>query len=367
MGPFAANSGNLAYPASVATQADANMKTAYAGDLSLSLERQLLPNTVFSVAYSGSHGVHLYSNTATDMSGSGVVYGGDDPKVNPLGNLNRQFASVFTRSNGAFSNYNALLVSVKGQNVRNTGLTFTADYTFSHTIDNLSSTNPSFPNDYNFGFLDFLNPALDRGDAQFDIRHLFVASAIWQIPFFAAPNDSRRLSILGGWTLSSIFSASTGTPFSVWDCSYANFVCPRYIPSSRVSTTGHAVDTGQPNFFEYTPLPPAVPYANPLIGISDFGNCALVSAPPYPPFPANMTRRDLFRGPGSWSLDLGIYKNFQLHEGWVLQFRGELFNVFNHSNLYANTGQAEITTNPNFISASKGGNRIVQFALKLNF
>ena len=80
-----------------------------------------------------------------------------------------------------------------------------------------------------------------------------------------------------------------------------------------------------------------------------------------------MTRRDLLRGPGNWSLDLGIYKNFQLHEGWVLQFRGELFNAFNHPNLYANTGLAEITNNPEFVSASKSDTRNVQLALKLTF
>jgi hypothetical protein len=366
LGPFAANSGTLVHPGSIAIQVDANIKTAYAETWSLSVDRELLPKTVLSLAYSASHGVHLYSNTRTDMAGSGVVYGGDDPKVNPLGTLNRQYGNVFTFSNGAFSIYNALLVRVQGQNVKNAGLSFAANYTFSHTIDNSSSTLPDSPNNYHRGFLDFLNPALDRGDAEFDIRHRFVASAIWQSPFFAAPTSPWRHLILGGWTLSSIFGASTGTPFSIWDCTSANAVCPRYIPSSHVNTTGHAVATGQPNFFEYIPLPPAVPYANPLIGISDFGDCSLVPAPPCP-FPANMTRRDLFRGPGNWSLDLGIYKTFQLHEGWVLQFRGELFNAFNHPNLGVNSGQAEITTNPDFISASKSDSRNVQLAVKLTF
>ena len=366
MGPFASNSGSLVYPASFAFQVDANIKTAYAENWSLSVDRRILSNIVLSVAYSGSHGVHLYSRSLTDLPGSGVVYGGDDPNVNPLGTLNRQYGGVFTRANGAFSNYNALLVGAQGQNVKNSGLTFTVNYTLSHTIDNSSSTLSDFSNDYNFGLLDFLNPALDRGDAQFDIRHLFVASAIWQSPFFVSATNHWRKSILSGWTFSSIFGASTGTPFSIWDCTSANSVCPRYIPSSPVNASGHAVDTGQPNFFKYIPLSAAVVYANPLIGISDFGNCALGPRPPCR-FPANMTRRDFFRGPGAWSLDLGIYKNFQLHEGWMLQFRGEMFNVFNHPNLYANSDQAEITSNPDFISASKGGNRNVQLALKLTF
>ena len=109
-----------------------------------------------------------------------------------------------------------------------------------------------------------------------------------------------------------------------------------------------------------------MPYFNPLVGISDFGNCALVSALPCP-FPANMTSRDFFRGPGAWSLDLGLYKNFQLHEGWVMQLRGELFNTFNHANLEANSADAEVTANPSYVSAFKFGNRNVQLALKLIF
>jgi hypothetical protein len=80
-----------------------------------------------------------------------------------------------------------------------------------------------------------------------------------------------------------------------------------------------------------------------------------------------MTSRDFFRGPGQWSLDLGIYKNFRLHGGWVLQFRGELFNAFNHANLIANAASAEIPANPDFVSAAKSGNRNVQLALKLIF
>lgn len=367
LGPFAANSGTLVYPTdSPAFQVVANIKTAYAETWSFSFDRQLLPNTVASLAYSGSHGVHLYSNTPTDIPGSGVIYGGENPNVNPLSTLNRQYEEIFTRANGAFSGYNALLVRVQGQNVKNTGLTFTANYTFSHTIDNVSSTLSYFPDQANFGFLDFLNPTLDRGDAEFDIRHNFVTSMIWQEPFFRSPTSRWRHLVLGGWTLSSIYVALTGTPFSVYDCTFANVVCPRYIPSTPVASSGHAVDTGQPNFFEYIPLPPAVPYANPLIGISDFGNCALVPEPPCP-FPANMTSRDFFRGPGIWSLDLGIYKNFQPHEGWVLQVRGELFNAFNHPNLQVNTGQAEISFNPEFISAQESGNRNVQLALKLTF
>ena len=80
-----------------------------------------------------------------------------------------------------------------------------------------------------------------------------------------------------------------------------------------------------------------------------------------------MSRRDAFRGPGGWSLDLGIYKSFKLREGWRLQFRGELYHAFNHPNLIVNRGQAEISTNSLFVSASKVGQRNVQLAVKIVF
>jgi len=64
---------------------------------------------------------------------------------------------------------------------------------------------------------------------------------------------------------------------------------------------------------------------------------------------------------------LGIYKDFHVHEGWTLQFRGEMFNAFNHPNLVVDRGLAEISANPDFISARKSGSRNVQLALKLSF
>jgi len=81
-----------------------------------------------------------------------------------------------------------------------------------------------------------------------------------------------------------------------------------------------------------------------------------------------MTRRDYFRGPGSWSFDLGIYKTFQPHEGWSLQFRGELFNALNHPNFFADASDSDVSSlSQPYVSAAKSGNRNVQLAIKLNF
>src|SRR5438094_2914790 len=344
LGPLAAGSGKLPLPPAVVREMDANIRTAYANTWSLAVDRQLTRDMVLTMAYSGSHGVHLYSIADSNALGSGVVYAGDDPALNPFSRLNGRYATIALRGNGAFSIYHALQLRVKTNNLAKTGLSFTSNYTWSHAIDNLSSTFSESPNNFYVGFLDFLNPSQDRGDAEFDLRHRLIVGAIWESPFFVKSNNHWRGRILGGWTLAPIFEAETGTPFSIFDCRLALGSCPRYIPTQPVRTTGHPVPTGAPNFFEYIPLSPAVGYANRRVRFSEFGDCSLVPAPPCP-FPANMSRRNAFRGPGGWHLDLGIYKSFKLWESWTLQFRGELYNAFNHPNFIVNKDQAEVSTN----------------------
>jgi hypothetical protein len=60
------------------------------------------------------------------------------------------------------------------------------------------------------------------------------------------------------------------------------------------------------------------------------------------PFPSNMLGRNTFRAPGVWNMDLGLYKNIALTERFKLQFRGEFYNLMNHSNLFVQGGSAEL-------------------------
>ena len=67
-----------------------------------------------------------------------------------------------------------------------------------------------------------------------------------------------------------------------------------------------------------------------------------------------MAKRNSFRGPGFWNLDGGIYKTFHLTERYSLQFRGEMYNVFNHANLYVNSSTADISAGAQFVQACRG-------------
>jgi len=108
-----------------------------------------------------------------------------------------------------------------------------------------------------------------------------------------------------------------------------------------------------------------------LLGVADFG-----------PYPADMVRRNAFRGPGAWTFDMSVSKNFKLSERFNLQFRAESFDLFNHHNLYVNgflADAANFNGGPVVIQAKKGGlgaaanngnhdeRRFGQFALKLSF
>jgi hypothetical protein len=85
-----------------------------------------------------------------------------------------------------------------------------------------------------------------------------------------------------------------------------------------------------------------------------------------------MTKRNQFRGPNYWNVDGGIYKNFKIGERYGLQLRGELFNAFNHANLYISPGTLDVAGGG--VTATKGQTqnlnlerRNVQLAVKFTF
>ena len=133
----------------------------------------------------------------------------------------------------------------------------------------------------------------------------------------------------------------------------------RFVAVAGVSVS----DAGGPDIFNYINLAgqPVGAFINPACACSDFG-----------PYPANMTRRNQFRGPGIWNLDAALYKTFRLTEKSNIQLRAEAFNFFNHANLYIAGGTKDVgagviqavrgvTPNANF------ERRNLQLAVKFTF
>jgi outer membrane receptor protein involved in Fe transport len=369
-GPLA-GTGTKVLPRTSLRAVNQNIANAYAHFWSAALERKLFKG-VASVEYSGSKGVDLYDLTDPNRAGAGNLYLGipcdpSDPATCGA-RLNTQYSNLNTRGNLGFSNYNGLTVGYETPFIRNWGLQLTAHYTWSHTIDNLSSTFSDSANNNNLGLLDPFNPELDKGDADFDIRHRFITSFVWQIPY-RANQEGWLGKALGGWSINGIYSAHTGSPFTIFDCTNTVFnpVCMRAQQTGQQRTNGSddlAPDPATPGQFQYLPITGLTPglFINPVTGNSEFG-----------PFPANMTGRNAFRGPGFWNLDAGIYKNFRISESKSVQLRGEFFNIFNHSNLYLVGTQTDIS-GADFIPAARGlradgtqDRRNVQLALKFIF
>jgi len=389
-----------------------NIDVAQTQFWSLALQRQVAANALVEVSYSGARGLHLYDLNNINLIGAAQEYLGaplvtttyiaaaptspqcpyPDPgataaaqaagTIGPNDSINgcytrpnSQYAAINQRGSFGDSRYDALNVKFQTQNLHHTGLTLITNYTYSHSLDDLSTTFSDDLTQGSLGFTNILDPHLDWGNSDFDVRHRIVISPIWETPWFKTGNGFER-EALGGWTIASVFTAHTGIPFSIYDESYlVNFyTIPRLTPATPITQyhTGAAVNIG-PNLYDALDVPPPAPVGplNPTLGISDFG-----------PYPANMTGRGAFRGPGAWNDDLSIAKNFKLTERFALEFRAEAFNVFNHHNFYVNPDGNYIggpTTSTLPVLEQKGGlgnsalggnkdeRRFVQFALRLSF
>ena len=374
LGPVAGSGQTIRIPETSLRHVREDVRNAYAHFWSAAFERELGRGTVASIEYSGSAGRSLYSLENINRQGYGPVYLGSNattPTGGSSSRLNGQYGDINSRGNSGFSDYNALIFGIESNNLRKTGLQLTARYTYSSAKDNLSSTFSDANYNYNLGLLDPFDPSLDYGYADFDARHRFTSSFSYEVPFFNGLDSKVARQLLGGWTVTGIFNARTGNPFTVWDCTSAVIsTCHRFIPGGALSLSGSgnpptSVDgNGDPiaNSFDYIRLPTSVVFVNPLTGNGASG-----------PFPAEMTRRNAFRGPGFWNMDAGLYKRIRFNEKYSLQLRFEAFNVFNHANLFIDVNNLD-ASGTNAVTSLRGvfpsGNlerRNVQLAAKFVF
>jgi hypothetical protein len=334
----------------------------------MAFERQLSRDTIVSVAYSGSAGRDLYSIANINRVGSGTRYLNSSatcPTLTPAASnrLNCQFTDINFRSNGGYSNYNGVTFSLDSNNLFGIGLTTTNRYTYSIAKDNLSSTFTD-GNQSNtgarLGFLDPFDPSLDYGYADFDTRHRFVSSFVWDIGAGRNFGGDLTRKILGGWQLTEQASFQSGTPYTIFDSTSALrfYTFTRLAPNAEISYSApnSLVATSNPNEFVFVDLQNQTPSAfTDVSGGTDVG-----------PYPQNMSARNAFRGPGFWNVNLGLYKTIGFSERYKMQLRGEAFNVFNHANLFVNGNTIDLPSSSS-VTASKNGRRNIQLAVKFLF
>jgi len=215
-------------------------------------------------------------------------------------------------------------------------------YTFGKGLDVTDTQNSTASTDR---AMDWNNLMLDRGRTNGDRRHRFNVNGIWRLNYFQSTPAPVR-AVAGGWSLSFIFSAQSGTPLTITAGGDRNLDGNS---NDRANLIGD-------------PLLDAGRSRNELV--AKFFNTAAFAVP------ANGTTgtagRNIIDGAGLKNLDLGIFRDFRLMEGKTLQFRGEMTNACNLVNL-SNPGTGANNSSTFGKITSAGPMRQVQLGLRLTF
>ena len=315
-------------------------KTQMAEHYNISIQRQLDKSTVLTVAYVGTQGHHIQSGhdilwgdaalcqslaaAGCGPGGEGGVYtqGGQNYYGTLTGLINNQvisqgytnsaggpvvaFASATYLQNAGNSNYNSLQVSAER---RARDVTFLLSYTYAHSLDNVSAK------------WDPRDPSRAYGPSTFDMRHNLVMSYNWDLPFDRL-FGSRRITT--GWHITGISRFNTGTPVSVksgGDYALTNIGLdyPNQIGSIHKLNPR---DSANKQYFSTSAFATGLSCGYEVCGVT------------------GSARQYLFNGPGTVNTDLGVEKDTKITESMALNFRFEMFNVFNHANFTSVVGNA---------------------------
>lgn len=293
-------------------------------------------------------GIRPYSSPLCDpLSGTGCPTGGK-----PV------FSGIFSEDTIAHSNYNSLQALFEKRFSH--GLQFQASYTFSKSLDNASSFESA---------LNPLNFNSTYGLSAFDSRHRFVFNYVWDLPI--PRYDGFKGKLLNGWEVSGILTFQSGFPIRI--TSQADI--------ELLDTTFDFEAPGQPNLAgSFKTVDPrstvCAAFTGPLVG-AGAPPCAPVSGFVFDPnlftnstVPAGKignASRSICCGPGINGTDMSLSKQTNFGERLQMEFRGDIFNVWNHAQFYTVDGNI----------SNQGGTfgqalhirdpRLVQFALKFRF
>ena len=301
-----------------------------------SIQQTLPDQSVLTVAYVGSQGRNMFQRTISNLI-TGVA---TDPTT---GNaiITRQFVyqlgEVDVKATGGSNHYDALQVGLNHRFAR--GLTGSFQYSWSHNIGTSGGSNEATTAENNYSF------AQERGDNAFDMRHVFTASTLYELPIGRGKalnlgGNGLANAILGGWQTGGSLNLHTGLPVNVLlqrnNVLYLN-------PSTGVFTTNPVLVGGKPVTVAVTNLlgggqsrgtqrpdlvPGVNPYADPSSGF--WLNPAAFAVPQAGTF-GNLGR-DAIRGPGFAQVDTTITKQFSIGERVRAELRGEIYNIANHPN-----------------------------------
>lgn len=268
----------------------------YVNQYNLSVATQVGNNMAIQIAYLGNHGVNLWREY-------GINYFDPALGARPL----PQFGNVTLQGNSGFSSYNGLQVSVKRRMAR--GFTFDWEYSLGHGIDDVDDQGlfASDPQDAS-------NIKAERGNGSGDIRHNVSFNTMYELPFghgkrLLGNANSATDRIVGGWTIAALGILRTGVAATVHATNtFGNGDFTNQRPNRVPNVSQYGSGSGPDNF-----LNPAA-YSVPANGT--FGNLG----------------RNTFYGPSYKQIDFSVLKKTRLTESKNLEFRAEMFNLFNHPN-----------------------------------
>jgi Carboxypeptidase regulatory-like domain len=316
---------------------------------SLNIQREVAPDTSFSIGYVGTKGTHLlgFYDMNQGQPNVNVANGNISPdSVRPYQGFG-QISAYATMFN---SNYNALQVSLIHR-LKN-GVSFQASYTYSKTLtDNPGPNGTAYSSTWP---QDSYNIRSEYGPADFDHTHMLSFSYSWELPFFKHANAATK-AFLGGWQVSGITVFQSGAPLTV---TLPNDQAGVGSYNQRPDQVGNPFQAGtiaaNPTCAAPSQVHTMASWFNPcafaLNALGTFGN----------------EGSGVLRGPYFQDWDMGLAKNFALRESVGLQFQLEAFNVFNHPSW----GQPNLSwTNgsPLGVITSATSPRLVQLSLALKF
>jgi hypothetical protein len=325
---------------------DPHLRLPYTLEWNAALEQSLGIQQKLTASYVGSSGSRLIQ--------SGFLFA-------PNPNL----AAALLVGNVAASDYNAL--QLQFQRRLSEGLQALVSYTWSHSIDDASAgSTGSFSNTFVSG----IDPRLNRGPSDFDIRHSLSVGLTYDTP---SPKFARFFNgVLRHWSTDNFLTVRSASPVNAYDSILGLFhqgitqIRPDVLPGQALYLSGNFPGGKAFNSSAFVP-PPTDPNTGEPLRQGDLGRNAL-------------------RGFGALEWDFAVHRDFPIHEAVKLQFRAEMFNVLNHPNFGPPVGDI---SQPNFGLSTQmlaqslgganvggggfsplyqiGGPRSIQFALKLTF
>jgi hypothetical protein len=345
---------------------DPHLRNGYIATQTLGMDQDL-GSVKVSASYVGTAGIRLASVLSPNGYGGAALAFARYTQFDAAGHATGGFGPEAVMSSGAHSSYHALQTSAS-QNIPHMGLSFQASYTFSKSIDDTSAvpggisgtpgvvlqTLPQDP---------FL-PEKDKGPSTFDVTQVFAVSLIQRLPLERVHLfQPLSKTLTRGWQFLDITTLTSGSPFSIYSGIQQTGVgaggtdrpdllsMPNFSTSRSVREDYFGRGAANSSFFQ---IPINVPGGTgPNQGV--FGTLG----------------RNTFRGPAFRQFDVALIKDTAFgrrgkSEFANLQFRAELFNIFNQVN-FGLPSNIVLGSGFGIISKTAGPSRQIQFSLKLNY